>query len=97
LFAEIDKKIAKAKAAGVDIINFGIGDPDRPTPSHIIKRLQSAVEEPWTHRYPRYEGMLAFREAVAHWYRERRGVELDPVSEIVTLIGSKEGLAHISL
>ena len=97
LFAEIDKKIAKAKAAGVDIISLGMGDPDRPTPSHIIKRLQSAVEEPWTHRYPTYEGMLSFREAVADWYRQSRGVDLDPVSEIVALIGSKEGLAHISL
>ena len=97
LFAEIDKKIAKAKAAGVDIISFGMGDPDRPTPRHIIERLQSAAEEAWTHRYPSYEGMLAFREAVADWYRQNRGVELDPVSEIVALIGSKEGLAHISL
>ncbi|NMB45143.1 MAG: LL-diaminopimelate aminotransferase [Firmicutes bacterium] len=97
LFAEIDQKIAKAKAAGVDIINLGMGDPDRPTPSHIVKSLQLAAKDPKTHRYPVYEGMLPFREAVASWYERTRGVELDPVSEIVTLIGSKEGLAHISL
>lgn len=97
LFAEIDKKIAKAKAAGVDIISLGMGDPDRPTPPHIVKGLQIAAEDPRTHRYPVYEGMLAFREAVADWYRRTRNVELDPVSEVVALIGSKEGIAHISL
>ncbi|NMB11413.1 MAG: LL-diaminopimelate aminotransferase [Firmicutes bacterium] len=97
LFAEIDKKIAKAKAAGVDIISLGMGDPDRPTPAHIVRGLQVAAEDPKTHRYPVYEGTLAFREAVAGWYERTRGVELDPVSEIVALIGSKEGIAHISL
>lgn len=97
LFAEIDKKIAKAKARGVDIISLGMGDPDRPTPSHIVESLQLSAKDPRTHRYPVYEGMLSFREAVAGWYRQTRGVELDPVSEIVALIGSKEGIAHISL
>ena len=97
LFAELDKKIAKAKAAGVDIISLGMGDPDRPTPAHIVRGLQVAAEDPKTHRYPVYEGTLAFREAVAGWYERTRGVELDPVSEIVALIGSKEGIAHISL
>ncbi|NLJ86417.1 MAG: LL-diaminopimelate aminotransferase [Firmicutes bacterium] len=97
LFAEIDKKIAKAKAAGVDVINLGIGDPDRPTPPHIVERLQRAVEDPKTHRYPVYEGTLAFRQAVANWYQRLHQVEVDPINEVVALIGSKEGLAHISL
>lgn len=97
LFAEIDRKIARAKAAGVDIINLGMGDPDRPTPPHIVKGLQRAAKDPKTHRYPAYEGILCFREAVAGWYRKTRGVELDPASEVVALIGSKEGIGHISL
>ena len=96
LFAEIDKKIAKAKAAGVDVISLGMGDPDRPTPHHIVESLKSAADDPKTHRYPVYQGTLAFRQAVANWYGKSRGVELDPVSEVVALIGSKEGLAHIS-
>lgn len=97
LFAEIDKKIAEAKAAGVDVISLGIGDPDLPTPEHIVKRLQEAAADPSTHRYPSYEGMQAFREAVAGWYQRLHGVEVDPNTEVVALIGSKEGIAHISL
>ncbi len=96
LFAEIDKKIAQAKAAGVDVISLGMGDPDRPTPSHVVQRLKHAAEDPKTHRYPVYQGTLAFRQAVANWYGRLRDVELDPVTEIVALIGSKEGLANIS-
>lgn len=96
LFAEIDKKIAKAKAAGIDVINLGIGDPDQPTPPHIVEALQEAVNDPATHRYPVYQGMPAFRQSVASWYNRHKGVALDPDSEIVALIGSKEGLANIS-
>lgn len=97
LFAQIDKNIAKAKAAGVDVINFGIGDPDRPTPAHIIAELQKQAMNPATHRYPSYAGMPAYRQAVADWYQRRFNVALDPDREVVALIGSKEGIAHISL
>ncbi|MBO8127225.1 MAG: LL-diaminopimelate aminotransferase [Firmicutes bacterium] len=97
LFAEIDKKIAEAKAKGVDVISLGIGDPDQPTPDNVVKRMQYETAQPENHRYPSYEGLPAFREAVADWYSRRFGVELDPDKEVVSLIGSKEGIAHISL
>lgn len=97
LFAQIDKKIAEAKARGVDVISFGIGDPDLPTPGHIIERLQKEAANPATHRYPSYEGLAVYREAVARWYGKRFGVELDPKTEVVSLIGSKEGIAHIPM
>ncbi|MBW1985604.1 MAG: LL-diaminopimelate aminotransferase [Deltaproteobacteria bacterium] len=87
----------EVKARGVDIIDLGVGDPDLPTPQFIIKRLQEAAQDPSTHRYPSYSGMDDFRVAVARWYRHRFGVELDPKREVVTLIGSKEGLAHMPL
>ena len=97
LFAQIDRKIAEAKATGVDVISFGIGDPDRPTPAHVVDELKRAVEDPYNHRYPSYEGLPAYRKAVADWYARRFGVALDPDREVVSLIGSKEGIAHISL
>lgn len=97
LFAEIDRKIAQARAAGVDVISFGIGDPDRPTPTPVVETLQQAAADPANHRYPSYEGLPAFRQAVADWYARRFGVQLDPDKEIVSLIGSKEGIAHIAL
>lgn len=95
LFAQIDKKIAELKKKGVDIINLGVGDPDLPTPPHIVKALERAANDPECHRYPAYEGSLEFREAVATYYKRRFGVELDPESEVMALIGSKEGIAHI--
>ncbi len=95
LFAEIDKKMAEAVARGVDIISLGIGDPDRPTPGHIIEALNREARVADNHRYPAYEGSARFREAVATYYRGRFGVELDPDREVMALIGSKEGLAHI--
>ena len=94
LFAEIDRKKREAENRGVDIIDMGVGDPDLPTPSHIVDALCKAAAEPANHRYPTYEGMFAFREAVADWYRHRKHVSLDPDSEVLTLIGSKEGIAH---
>jgi len=94
LFAEIDRKKREAENRGVDIIDMGVGDPDLPTPSHIVDALCKAAAEPENQRYPTYEGMLAFREAVADWYRRRKHVSLDPDSEVLTLIGSKEGIAH---
>jgi LL-diaminopimelate aminotransferase len=88
---------AQVAARGIDIISLGVGDPDLPTPPNIINSLKKAVDNPANHQYPSYEGMLIFREAVAQWYGDRFGVELDPVSEVVSLIGSKEGIAHAPL
>ncbi|WP_028320091.1 LL-diaminopimelate aminotransferase [Desulfatiglans anilini] len=97
LFKEIDRKKAEVKARGVDIIDLGVGDPDLPTPPHIIEVLKKAVEDPGNHRYPSYSGMGGFKEAVAEWYGRRFGVQLDPKTEVVSLIGSKEGIAHFPL
>src|SRR3989338_4026960 len=97
LFAEISKKIDQARKKGVDVISIGIGDPDLPTPKHIIAELERAANDPKNHQYPDYEGMLSFREAVAAWYKKRHNVTLDPVSEVLALIGSKEGSLHLSL
>jgi LL-diaminopimelate aminotransferase len=95
LFARIDKKKQDARRKGIDLIDFGTGDPDIPTPKHIIEKMKKAVEDPKNHRYPSYEGMIEYREAVAHWYSERFGVTVNPENEVVALIGSKEGIAHI--
>jgi len=97
LFAEIDQRINELKSKGVDVIDLGIGDPDIPTPANIIEALKAAADDPENHRYPSYVGMLSYREAVSHWYGKRFGVKLDPQSEALTLIGSKEGLAHAPL
>jgi len=97
LFAEIDKKKEAAIAKGVDIINLGIGDPDKPTPAHIIAQLKESASNPKTHDYPPYEGTKEFRTAVASWYLKRFGVKLDPTKEVISLIGSKEGIAHVFL
>ncbi|MDW8095188.1 MAG: LL-diaminopimelate aminotransferase [Aquificaceae bacterium] len=97
LFAQIDKKKREKLSQGVDLIDLGVGDPDLPTPKPIVEAMKTAVEKPEHHRYPSYEGMLSFRKAVADWYKRRFGVELDPESEVITLIGSKEGIAHFPL
>jgi len=97
LFAAIDEMKQKAIARGTDIINLGIGDPDLPTPTPIVDALSRAAADPKHHQYPSYEGMLSFRKAVADWYRRRFNVTLDPVSEVLTLIGSKEGIGHVPL
>ncbi len=97
LFKEIDEKKVEVKARGVDIIDLGVGDPDLPTPRFIVDQMREAVADPATHRYPAYSGMKGFREAAARWYKKRFGVELDPESEVLTLIGSKEGIAHLPL
>jgi LL-diaminopimelate aminotransferase len=97
LFAEIDKKKEQMRKKGVDLIDVGIGDPDLPTPKLIIEQLKKAAEDPRNHRYPSYEGMIEFRRAVAQWYKRRFGVKLDPGTEVLSLIGSKEGIAHIPL
>ncbi|MBH0198859.1 MAG: LL-diaminopimelate aminotransferase [Nitrospira sp.] len=97
LFAAIDKMKQAAIAKGVDIINLGIGDPDLPTPAPIIESLANAAKDAKHHQYPSYEGMLSFRKAVADWYKRRFNVTLDPANEVLTLIGSKEGIGHIHL
>ncbi|MCL2670049.1 MAG: LL-diaminopimelate aminotransferase [Syntrophaceae bacterium] len=99
LFMELRKKIAKAKADGVDVISLAIGDPVEPTPDSIIQELYRATRDPENHRYPTDEekGMFAFRKEVAHWYQTRYGVTLDPDREILGLIGSKEGCHHFVL
>ncbi|MBW2305462.1 MAG: LL-diaminopimelate aminotransferase [Deltaproteobacteria bacterium] len=96
-FAELDRKKAELIRHGVDVISLGIGDPDLPTPDHIIESLSIEARNPVHHQYPSYEGMLRFREAVAAWYKRRFGVTLDPQREVLSLIGSKEGLAHLPL
>jgi LL-diaminopimelate aminotransferase len=97
LFAAIDKMKQEAIKRGVDIINLGIGDPDLPTPSPIIESLRRAAGDPKHHQYPSYEGMASFRAAVADWYQRRFRVTLNPASEVLTLIGSKEGIGHVPL
>jgi LL-diaminopimelate aminotransferase len=97
LFAELDRKKAEAKSRGVDVIDLGVGDPDLPTPDNIINKLTEAAREPCYHRYPSYTGMNEFRKAVGRWYKKRTGVDLEPIQEVVSLIGSKEGIAHIPL
>jgi LL-diaminopimelate aminotransferase len=97
LFAAIDKIKQEARAKGVDLIDMSIGDPDIPTPFHIVEAMKKAVERPEHHRYPSYEGMYSFREGVADWYKRRFNVALDPDDEVLSLIGSKEGIGHIPL
>ena len=97
LFAAIDKAKARIIEKGVDVINLGIGDPDMPTPPHIVEAMKKSLDNPDRHKYPSYEGMLSFRKAAADWYRRTMNVDLDPQDEVLTLIGSKEGIAHIPL
>ena len=97
LFVEISRKIAQKRAEGIDVVTFAIGDPDIPTPSHILDRLQEASQDPPNHRYPESEGLPELRRAVAQWYEERFGVTLDPDKEILPLIGAKEGIGHAAL
>ncbi|HYT13620.1 MAG TPA: LL-diaminopimelate aminotransferase [Candidatus Nitrosopolaris sp.] len=94
LFAEIDRKVQEKKRAGVDVISLGIGDPDLPTPRRIVSVLQETAAEPSNHRYPSYFGLAELREAIAHWYRDRFSVTLDPATEILPTLGSKDGISH---
>ncbi|MCX9014700.1 MAG: LL-diaminopimelate aminotransferase [Candidatus Methanoperedens sp.] len=97
LFASIDKAKSEVMKKGVDVIDFGVGDPDMPTPPHIVEALKKSVDNPARHRYPSYEGMLSYRQAAADWYRKTMKVDLNPENEVLALIGSKEGVAHIPL
>ncbi len=97
LFVEISRKIAEKKARGEEVISFAIGDPDIPTPAHIIDSLCQAARDPVNHRYPETEGLLELRQAVVGWYKSRFGLSFDPNKEVLPLIGSKEGIGHIAL
>jgi LL-diaminopimelate aminotransferase len=97
LFAEIDRRKRQALSQGVDLIDLGIGDPDIPTPSVVVEKLLEGASKPVNHRYPNSSGMLEFREAVANWYQSRFSVKLDPGSEVVSLIGSKEGIGNMAV
>ncbi len=97
LFATIDKMKEKALSRGIDLIDLSIGDPDTPTPKHIIEAMRRAVKNPAHHQYPSYTGMLSFRQAVADWYKKRFNVSLNPKTEVLSLIGSKEGIGHMPL
>ncbi len=93
-FVEISRIIAEKRAAGADVVTFGIGDPDIPTPQPVIDRLLSAAQYPPNHRYPETDGLPEMRRAIAYWYEQRFGVSLDPDTEVLPLIGAKEGIGH---
>lgn len=95
LFAQIDAKRDALKAQGVDVISLGIGDPDMPTPTHIVDAMAEAIRKPANHQYPDYAGSLEYRSACAEWMDRRFGVAVDPATEVLALIGSKEGIAHL--
>jgi len=97
LFAEISRKIAEKRAQGVDVVSFAIGDPDIPTPSHVIDALCQAARDPANHRYPETDGLPDLRRVIARWYEQRFDISLDPDREVLPLIGSKEGIGHIAL
>ena len=97
LFIEISRKIAERQAQGEDVISLAVGDPDIPTPQHVIARLCQAAQDPLNHRYPESEGLPELRNAIAQWYKRRFGVTLDPDREVLPLIGAKEGIGHIAL
>ena len=93
-FVEISRIIAEKRAAGADVVTFGIGDPDIPTPQPIIDKLLEASQDPPNHRYPETDGLPEVRRAIAHWYEQRFGIKLDPDKEVLPLIGAKEGIGH---
>lgn len=95
VFAEIDKKRQAAVAKGVDVINLGIGDPDQPTPPHVVEAMKKALDNPANHKYPPFGGMPEYKKATAEWVEKRFGVTFDPTNEITSLIGSKEGIHNI--
>ena len=97
LFVEISRRIAAKRAEGKRVVSFGIGDPDLATPDPVLEELKQAAHHRPNHRYPETEGLPQFRQAVAAWYDSRFGVELDPATEALSLIGAKEGIGHIAL
>ena len=97
LFAELERTITRKRREGVDVISLGIGDPDLPSPPAVVEALAAAARDPSTHRYPTNHGSDEFRAAVASFYRDRFGVELDPAAEIVPALGGKEAVGHVAL
>src|SRR5947208_17052834 len=97
VFAIVNDLKTKARARGEDVIDLGMGNPDLGTPKHIVAKLVEAVQNPKNHRYSASRGITRLRVAIARWYRDRYGVELDPDSETIATIGAKEGLAHLTL
>jgi LL-diaminopimelate aminotransferase len=97
LFAELERKIEKKRKAGIDVISLGIGDPDLPAPGAVVEEMQRQVARPETHRYPSNRGLGAFREAVSAFYRDRFEAVIDPETEVIPVLGGKEGVAHIAL
>lgn len=96
LFAEVDRLIERKREGGTDVISFGVGDPDMPTPPVIVEALREQVLDPEHHRYPSYQGLPEFRSRAAEWLRDRFGVQMDPDSQVLSLMGSKEGIAHMA-
>jgi LL-diaminopimelate aminotransferase len=96
LFAELERKIDEKAKAGIDVISLGIGDPDLPTPPAVVEEMQRQVGRPETHRYPSNRGLQAFRRSVSDFYADRFGVDIDPETEVVPVLGGKEGVAHIA-
>jgi LL-diaminopimelate aminotransferase len=97
LFAELERKVSAKRREGIDVISLGIGDPDLPTPEEVVDAAAAAVRDPSTHQYPSNQGSPEFREAVARFYRERFGVELDPGSEVMPALGGKEAVGHMAM
>ena len=97
LFVEISRKIAAKKAHGIEVISFGIGDPDIPTPPHVVERLRETALDAPNHRYPETDGLPEFRQAAADWYQRRFGISLNADNEVLSLIGAKEGIGHAAL
>jgi LL-diaminopimelate aminotransferase len=97
VFAELERKIAEARAQGIDVISLGIGDPDLPTPDALIERMEREIRDPATHQYPSNRGGRQFLEASADFYGARFGVELDPNADVLAVLGGKEGVAHVAL
>ena len=95
MFQELERRIADKRAAGIDVISLGIGDPDEPTYPHIVKAMQEAVADPGTHQYPSNRGREEFREAFARFYERRFGVEIDPESEVIPALGAKECIYNL--
>jgi LL-diaminopimelate aminotransferase len=95
LFDELDKAKRSLSEKGTAVIDLAVGDPDLPTPGHVVERMREAVTDPSHHRYPGYLGLPSLREALASWFSRRFGVSLDPDTEVLVLIGSKEGLGHL--
>ena len=97
LFVEISRKIAEKRAQGIEVISFGIGDPDIPTPGNVVARLRETATDAPNHRYPETDGLPEFRRATANWYQRRFGISIDPDKEALSLIGAKEGIGHVAL